>query len=218
MRPTEHFDVYYQSDTAAAFDDVAGQAERAYARVSHDLKHDVADRIPLILVARNGSVPGNEAQALTLITAAGAPRTGDHIVLPLEGLRGGTVHPVHEVTHQFLFDIMRDSVLAFPWFSEGMAEHERGAWDTRDLELVRTAVRQGRVPAVEALGRSDRAWGHAVVEFIAARFGDEALRRYIFSLRVKPGQLDAAAESALGMSLSEFDRQFVEYAKATLGR
>jgi hypothetical protein len=39
VRPTDHFDIYYQREQESTLNEVAREAERAYVRISADLQH-----------------------------------------------------------------------------------------------------------------------------------------------------------------------------------
>jgi hypothetical protein len=212
-----HFDLYYQRLEQTRVEEISRAAERAYERVSGDFKHELADRVPLILVARVPDLPSDSIAAHTLITASGAPGRVDHIFLAVETLAGRPDQIVHELTHVFLFDIVPVASRSFVWLSEGLAEYERGMWDARDLAEVRQAAATGRIPGVDTLGDADRQWGHAVSDFLRAEFGQDGIRRYLAALRRQP-QLDVASETAFDIPLSEFNRRFVAHVMSTLAR
>ena len=46
---TDHFDIYYYPALESHLERAASYAESAYQRISADLKHDLAQRVPLIL-------------------------------------------------------------------------------------------------------------------------------------------------------------------------
>ena len=58
IQPTDHFDIYYQSQQRGQVDAVAREAERAYARISCVLRHELAEKMPLILVRRTATCHG----------------------------------------------------------------------------------------------------------------------------------------------------------------
>jgi BlaR1 peptidase M56 len=212
--PIAHFDIFYQRLAASQLDAIAREAERAYERVSGDLKHELAQHVPLILVARQRDTPANRAQADLIIRASGAP-AGDHVILGVDAVIEKSDLIGHELTHVFLFDIIPQASSSLPWLSEGLAEYERGAWNRDDLATVQQAAAAGRIPLVESLEPSDRQWGHAVSDFISSEFGREGIRRFLFALRQRP-QLDTAAAAAFDVSLSEFNRRFIAYVTSTL--
>ena len=109
---------------------------------------------------------------------------------------------IHELTHQFAYDIVPEASLQAPWLIEGLAEHQRGVWDADTVENVRDAVTGSFVPDVDNLAGADRYWSHALFDFIADAHGSEGVRRYLFVLRKTP-QPTEALRAALGVSAAE---------------
>ena len=58
IQPTDHFDIYYQSQQRSQVDAVAREAERAYTRISYVLRHELAEKMPLILVRETATCHG----------------------------------------------------------------------------------------------------------------------------------------------------------------
>src|SRR3954447_16893356 len=128
---------------------------------------------------------------------------------------------VHELTHQFEFDIIPQGLIRrnVPlWVNEGLSEFERGQWTPLDLMTVRDAAVADIVPKMtetEAYGNASNArfvpynLGHAVFEFIEAKFGREGIRQFMFALRKSViGGGEDAYEDALKMKKDKFDRPF----------
>src|SRR5207247_252393 len=132
---------------------------------------------------------------------------------------------VHELTHQFEFDIIPQSLIrrSVPlWVNEGLSDYERGLWSPMDLMTVRDAAVADIVPKMselEGYGNSGNPrliynLGHAVFEFIEAKFGKEGIRQYLFALRKSViGGGEDAYEEALRMKKDEFDEAFERYLK-----
>jgi hypothetical protein len=133
---------------------------------------------------------------------------------------------VHELTHQFEFDIIPQSLIrrSVPlWVNEGLSEYERGQWTPIDLMMVRDAAVADVVPKMsetEAYGNGNSPrlvpynLGHAVFEFIEAKFGKEGIRQFMFALRKSViGGGEDAYEEALRMKKDEFDQAFERYLK-----
>ncbi len=133
---------------------------------------------------------------------------------------------VHELTHQFQFDIIPQSLVRrnYPlWVGEGGAEIERGAWTPIDLMFVRDAAVADIVPKMtETDGYGNTTiprlvpynLGHALFEFIEAKWGKEGIRSFMFSLRKSViGGGEDAYEEAFKMKKDEFDQAFDRYLK-----
>jgi len=85
-------------------------------------------KLPLILVGEDRDLPRNEEQARALVTASRASER-DHLFLSAETFekRPGSVL-AHELTHQFLFELLPQADRDAPWVSEALADHHGGLW------------------------------------------------------------------------------------------
>jgi len=212
-RTTEHFEIYHQPRTRGHVDAVAREAEAAYARISFDLRHELEARMPLILVGEDRDLPRNGEEARTLVTASGAPPR-DHLLLSAEMFAR---HPestlAHELTHQFVFELLPHADRDASWVSEALPDHRAGAWDPSEIARVRHAALQGRVPSVADLKASERHWGHAVLDYMAAEYGAQGIRRYLAALQKREGARGDAIRTALAVSVDEFDDAFRAYVR-----
>src|SRR5262245_59604080 len=95
---TPHFDCYFEPQSQDRINRVLFEAERAYARISLDLRHDLSQKVPLIVVT--GDVPTNRDAAFDLVTRSSAP-SRDHLVLSIETDDQIEAILLHELTHQF---------------------------------------------------------------------------------------------------------------------
>jgi beta-lactamase regulating signal transducer with metallopeptidase domain len=209
---TEHFQVWFRPGTKVALERVESAAERAYRRLSSDLKHDLASRPSLVLFAGDterdrivatGVIPGIQSPVLLVVD-----RPDDRLQADV----------VHELTHQFEFDILPRGVPDGPqWILEGLAEHEGEIWAAGDEDLLRTLVRTDRVPSLSAFEptadrRLSYAVGHAAFDFIAARWGLDGIRQMLFSMRQRQAaDRGGLYPAAFGISAEEFDRAFERY-------
>jgi hypothetical protein len=108
------------------------------------------------------------------------------------------------------------------WVHEGGAEYERGIWDPLDLMTVRDAAVADIIPRMSQMeGYADFGnvrlvynLGHALYEFIEARWGKDGVRQFLFSLRKSAiGGGSSPYEEAFQMTAREFDQQFEKYLK-----
>ena len=191
--------------------DAVRDVEAAYAQLSAALKYNMPRRIRVILVRRDRDTAeaGRVAPQRTTLTQV--------VVLSLESLDRRTGIAVHELTHQFAFEIIPGTSRVTPVLIEGLAEHQRGAWVPADLRMTRDAAAAGAIPDVSALVNTDRHWAHAVFDFVAAQHGAEGVRQLLFALRAY-GTLAAAVPMAFGVTLDQFEEQFRGYVTATFGR
>jgi hypothetical protein len=129
----------------------------------------------------------------------------------------------HEVSHLILYQATRNPYNSPPsWLDEGLAVYNQETPDSRFAGLLRDAVRDGRLIPIRALNSSfpldpdqallSYAESASVVTFISQRFGDAKLGALLTSFKQEMAY-DEAAQSALGVSLTELDAQW----KASLG-
>jgi len=225
---TDHFEIYYYPEIEQHLERVAGYAESAYQHISSELKYDLAFKIPLILFKTSSEfqqqnvIPGAAQEGV----GAFAEPTRYRIVMPLDeppDLLYRLI--VHELTHQFEFDIIPTSLIrrSVPlWVNEGLSDYMTGIWRPIDLMTVRDAAVADIIPKMSELEgytttgsvRMIYNLGHAVFEFIESRWGKEGIRQYLFSLRksVIGGGEDAYLE-AFRLSPEEFDQEFDKYLK-----
>ena len=218
---TDHFEIHYRPDLDLHAERVGVEAERAYAHVSSDLKHNLAFRVPVVLFHTTQELE-QDVQANRL----GQPHAGsvadpsrDRILLamdyPADEWSGRITH---EVAHVFGFDILPGAARP-QWIAEGLAEYERGTWDPSDLVVLREAVRASAIPKMSGLRgaisasetRMDHVLGHAVFDFIESRWGKPGVRQFIFRLRLAAANGGDPYEAALQLKGDEFDRAFEAY-------
>src|SRR5437867_8202638 len=226
---TDHFEIYYYPDIEKHLERIAGYAESAYQQVSSDLKHDLSFKVPMILFKthsefeqQNVAPPDASSEGV----GAFAEPVRNRMLLPIDDPPDRLYGLItHELTHQFQFDIIPQSLIRrnVPlWVNEGGADYERGQWSPIDLMTVRDAAVADIVPKMsemEGYGNTSNPrlvynLGHAVFEFIEAKFGKEGIRQFMFSLRKSViGGGEDAYEEALKMKKDEFDQAFERYLK-----
>src|SRR5581483_10299828 len=225
---SDHFEIYYYPDIQKHLERVAGYAESAYQQVSADLKHDLSFKVPLILFKTHSEfekqnvAPGASQEGV----AAFAEPFRDRMLLPIDDPPDRLYGLIaHELTHIFEFDIIPQGLIrrSVPlWVNEGLSDYERGQWEPLDLMAVRDAAIADIIPKMTELegygggGPSRLIYnlGHAVFEFIEAKFGKEGIRQFLFSLRKSViGGGEDAYEEALKMKKDEFDQNFDRYLK-----
>ena len=196
-----------------------------------ELKYDLAFKIQLILFKTSAEfqqqnvIPGAAQEGV----GAFAEPTRYRIVMPLDDPPDLLYRLiVHELTHQFEFDIIPTSLIRrnIPlWVNEGLSDYMTGIWRPIDLMTVRDAAVADIVPKMSELEgytnvgsvRMIYNLGHAVFEFIESRWGKEGIRQFLFSLRksVIGGGEDAYME-ALRLTPEEFDQEFDKYPEGSL--
>jgi len=225
---TEHFEIYYYPELEPHLERVAGYAESAYQKISSDLKHDLAFKVPLVLFKTQSEfqqqniIPGEVPEGV----AAFAEPQRDRMVLPIDEPPDQLYRLItHELTHIFEFDIIPRSLIrqSVPlWVDEGLSDYMAGVWRPLDLMTVRDAAVADIVPKMsdlEGYGNFNNPrlvynLGHVAFEFIEDKWGKEGLRQYLFSLRKSViGGGDNAYQEAFHVTADEFDEQFDKYVK-----
>ena len=223
---TDHFDIYYYPELEEHLERVAGYAESAYQQISADLRHDLPFTVPLVVFKTHSEFeqqnifPGQSPEGV----GAFAEPIGKRIVLPIDEPPDGLYRLImHELTHQFLFDIVPRSMIRQTvelWVDEGLSDFLAGVWRPLDLMQVRDVAVGDIVPSMtefEGYGgfASPRVvynLGHAVFEFIEERWGMEGLRQYLFALRrTAIGGGEDPYEEAFGLEAEEWDDEFQRY-------
>ena len=211
---TEHFDIYYYDQEADVVHDVARMSERWYARLSRVFDHSF-NRKPIVLYANSADFHQTTTTGGQLGEGTGGFTDSfmNRVVLPLTGDYAQNDHVLgHEMVHVFQYDIAstanrqrrRFALEALPlWLIEGMAEYfSKGRVDPLTSMWIRDATIHDRMPNIRELTRDSRyfpyRYGQALMAYIGARFGDEAVVRYFQAAGVV-GPEDAV-ERALGIS------------------
>lgn len=222
---TDHFEIHYPPDLDLHAERVGREAERAYEKVSSDLKHDLAFRVPVILFHTTNELQQSMPDAFgQLHVASFAEPSRDRIGLAMD-------HPsdewygliAHGVAHVFGFDIIPGTSIP-QWIAEGLAEYERGAWDPSDLVALREAVLADAVPKISSVDRDGvsrnprfiHIVGHAAFDFIESRWGKPGVRQFLLALRQAAMRGDDPFERGLRVTRDEFDQAFKRYLKEHL--
>src|SRR5688572_28609164 len=154
---TEHFVIYFYPEIRTHLERMAGYAESAYQHVATELKYDLAHKVPLILFQTS-----SEFQQQNVIPGAAQENVGafaepirQRIVMPMDeppDLLYRLI--VHELTHQFEFDIIPTSLMRrnVPlWVNEGLSDYMTGFWRPLDLMMVRDAAIADNVPKMSEM-------------------------------------------------------------------
>ncbi|HEY0157601.1 MAG TPA: BamA/TamA family outer membrane protein, partial [Thermoanaerobaculia bacterium] len=223
---TEHFDIYYYEQEADVVQDIARMSERWYARLSRVFNHSFRKK-PIVLYA-------NAADFHQTTTTGGQIGEGtggftdafmNRVVLPLTGDYAQNDHVLgHEIVHVFQYDIAatannqrrRFALEQLPlWIVEGMAEYfSKGRVDPLTSMWIRDATIHDRLPDLNELTRDPRyfpyRYGQALMAYIGARFGDEAVVRYFMAAGMVG--IQDGVERAVGISHRQL---FADWAEAS---
>lgn len=225
---TEHFDIYYYQGEEESARKAARMAERAYLRLSRILRHEIEDRVPIIVYAshtdfqQTNITPGLISEGVGGITEFSKRR----VFLPFTGSYGEFDHVLtHELVHAFQVDIVFGtagdiSPLAYQlpaWFREGMAEYlSIGSVDPNTEMWLRWSALEGQLIP---LSQMDRVYdirvyriGQAILSFIGMRFGDERIGELLRKASYYRS-LEVAYEKTLGMDAATLDREWTDWVR-----
>jgi beta-lactamase regulating signal transducer with metallopeptidase domain len=226
-RTTDHFELHYPNVLDLHAERVAREAERAYERVSADLRHELAFKVPLIIFHTvSGLSPGMQGFRQS-VQGVPEPHRGsrDRILLAVDQPPDQWYGLItHEVAHVFAFDIIPGAKTP-AWIMEGLAEYERGEWDPNDLAALRVAVHVNQIPTISDLDGARGSWyassstfGHAAFDFIESRWKKDGVRKFLFGLRQAALKGADPYETALQMTREGFGSAFEQYLKDRFAR
>ena len=229
---TDHFDIHYYPALGPQLATAADAAERAYQRVSTELRYSLPFRVPLILFkTRSDFQQQTIVPEVTEAIIRGDVRSfTEHrrgrVVLQVEEDPNALYHLIaHELTHAFAFDIIPRSIAQTTrrvpvWVDEGLAQYMSGVWDPVNLGRIRELVSTGKLPRITTLtgtstdhtGPTAVNLGHAAFEFIEAEYGKAAVWQFLNEIRrsVVDGSSDVYS-AAFNRTPEEFDSAFAQY-------
>ena len=192
---TEHFKIFFYTDESRLLKNVVETAESAYRQVSRDLKHDLAEPVPLLYYTTfTDFEQSNVFQVSEGVLGVSEPilyRIGIHGDMALDELQDLITH---ELAHIFEFDILWGrqggalTAISQPplWTFEGLSEYVTRNWSPWSTLIVRDAILNDRVPILAESGElvpqfplpREPAYdfGHAIYEFLVERYGENAIR------------------------------------------
>lgn len=212
---SEHFEIFHEGLAADRVADAIGKAEAAYAALNASLKHDMPQRVAIVLIQSYRDLAGAVRQYRGPDPINLQPTT-QRLVISLESLDQRPRLIMHELTHQFAFEIVPGTARSAPVLIEGLAEHEGGAWSADAVRVMRSDAIAGAIPTVASLGDKDLHWAHAMFDFVADQHGDEGVRRLLFALRARES-LAPAVPMAFGITVEQFDQAFRGYVTNRFG-
>ena len=217
-----HFTIFFYKKESVTLGKVASYAESAYDDISRAFNFQIPKSINLIYYADHSDFE----QTNTLLNfipegiGAFALPSRNRMVLPVD-LPDEKLQQLiaHELTHVFQFEILfggnylRASTTNAPqWLMEGMASYFGNDEDNKDRMVLRDAVLADQVPEVSQKGVNGYfayRFGHAVFDFIAAEWGKDAVREFVFEFRNLIGpSIDKAIKRAFNVSAEDFDIKF----------
>ncbi len=228
---TEHFRIYFYTDSHQTLVDLAAVAESAYKKISELLKHQLGEPVPLIYYSTYTDFEQTNLFSISEgVLGVSEPllhRIGIHGDMPLDELQRLVEH---ELTHIFQFDILWGSpgaviyALNVPplWLFEGLSEYNTRHWTSWSQMLVRDAVLNDRIPEYTDSGElysrypmpRDPAYdfGHAIYDFLEEKYGQNGIKDLWQSLKNLPlvGRV-SPLKKAFNLKPHDFNYEFKKY-------
>ena len=227
---TEHVDIYHYAPDSTLILYLAPLVEQTFLEFSETFKLDFDHRLPFVFYATH-----YDFQQTNILPSLISEYTGGftdlmkgRIAVPFNGSYAGLRHVVrHEMVHAFMLEKLQQSMhdrgkytYAHPplWLVEGMAEHFANApQNTQGNMFVRDALLNGRLYDLDQIWRIEGSYmmykhGEAVVNYIAANFGDEAVIQILDNWWTSP-EFTLVLKNTLNLDLFELNDAFLRYAK-----
>lgn len=224
---SEHFDVYYYgADNYYLGEFTANALEASYAQLRRDFRHEINDRIVVIIYdshtdfSQTNVVPlPVDAQGIGGVT----DRFKNRITMPFMGHWGDFRQVLqHELLHAVFNDmfyggtiqsiIQNNIQLVIPlWFEEGLAEYISLGWDTDTDMFIRTAVLNNYMPPIPQMGgfmayRGGQAFWH----YIVSEYGREKIGEILQNVRTRRS-VEAGLRASLGVDMTELNDRFQDW-------
>lgn len=226
---SEHFDVYYyDSKNYYLAEFSAYSLEAAYAQLRQDFRHEIAERIQVIIYASHSEFSETNTVPLPL-DAQGIGGVTDkfknRITMPFQGNYSDFRRILHhELVHAVINDmyyggtiqsiIQNNIQLVFPlWFEEGLAEFTALGWDTNTDMFMRDAVMNGYLPPIPQLsGYFAYRGGQAMWYFIAEEYGREKIGEIMQRIKTTRS-VEAGMRQSLGIDMEELSTRWHDWLK-----
>lgn len=226
---SEHFDIYYyEAKNYYLAEFSAYSLEAAYEQLSKDFRHEIANRIPVIIYASHSEFTETNVVPLP-IDAQGIGGVTDkfknRITMPFQGDFGEFRRILHhELIHAVFNDmfyggtiqsiIQNDIQLVFPlWFEEGLAEYMALGWDSNTDMFIRDAVMNTYLPPIPQLrGYFAYRGGQAMWYYIAEEYGREKIGEILQRIK-QTRSVEAGMRQSLGIDINELSERWHEWLK-----
>ncbi len=222
---SQHFDVYYygEDDHLATF--CADVAETSYVALKRDFKHDIRERIPILIYNTHNEFQQTNVTSSQLEESVGGFTEifKDRVVIPFQGSFEDFRHVIHhELTHAVMFQIfygggvgsMVTGMARFQlplWLAEGLAEYESLGWDTKSDMFMRDATLNGYVPPIDYMsGFMVYKGGQSLMNYIAEKYGSQKIGEILGKIRISRS-VDRGLKQTLGVNTEELSKRWQKY-------
>ncbi len=224
---SEHFDVfYYDSDNYYLAEFTANSLEAAYSQLRNDFRHELNDRISVIIYdshtdfSQTNVVPlPVDAQGIGGVT----DKFKNRITIPFMGNYGDFRQVLHhELVHAVFNDkfyggtiqtiIQNNIQLVIPlWFEEGLAEYVSLGWDSDTDMFMREGVMNNYIPPISQMrGYMAYRGGQAFWNFIVEEYGREKIGEILQHVR-QTRSIEGGLRQSTGLNMSELNDRFQDW-------
>lgn len=224
---SEHFDIYYyKSLNYDLADFTALVLESSLKQLSEDFRHQINDRIRVIIYDSHNDFSQTNVVALP-VDAEGIGGVTDlfknRITMPFSGNYTefrSTLH--HELVHAVFNDmfyggsiqsvISSNLQLLFPdWFDEGLSEYVSLGWDTNTDMWIRDAVINDYLANIPQLGGYFAyRGGQSVWNYIVEMYGRQKIGEILQIIKDRRN-IEAGFQEALGLSIEELNERWKSF-------
>jgi len=225
---SEHFDIYYyDSRNYYLAEFTAYSLEAAYIQLKTDFRHEINDRIKVIIYDSHSDFSQTNVVQLP-VNAQGIGGVTDmfknRITIPYMADYSDFRRVLHhELVHAVINDmyyggniniLLSEGRRIFPlWFEEGLAEYTALGWDTETDMFMRDAVINTYLPPIQFLsGYFAYRGGQAVWDYIVQQYGREKIGEIMQRTKTHRNY-ELAFRQSLGLSVEELSERWHEWLK-----
>ncbi len=226
---SEHFDVYFTQGGEYLAKFTADVSEYAYQTIRRDFRHEINNRIAIIIFKSHNDFQQNNVIRQYLGEGVGGVTElyKNRVVIPFEGDYQKFRHVIHhELIHAVVNDMIYGGSLQnaivnniranIPlWFNEGIAEYQSLEWDTNSDMFISDAILNTYLPEISRLGGYFAyRGGQSVFRYISKKYGREKIGEIMQRLRATRN-VDRAFKRALGLNVKELSEKWQRDLKVT---
>lgn len=225
---SDHFDIYYyDSRNYYLAEFTAYSLEAAYIQLSQDFRHEINDRIKVIIYDSHSAFSQTNVIPLP-VNAQGIGGATEmfknRIIMPFMADYGDYRRVLqHELVHAMINDmyyggninmLLSEGGRLFPlWFEEGLAEYTALGWDTNTDMFIRDSVINTYLPPIQFLGGYFAyRGGQSVWDYIVQQYGREKIGEIMQRTKTNRN-FELSMRQSLGLTIEELSERWHDWLK-----